>query len=128
VNAHLEAYSPDFRLKQAKELVKGPLKSKKLPTVLVGDLNSGPKLPKPEDRPPYQAIAAAAFKEARTAKFNCCFNDDLTTGAWDHIVDHVMTRPRFKLVKSFITGLEKTPGGLAPSDHGGVVSVLQLPR
>jgi endonuclease/exonuclease/phosphatase family metal-dependent hydrolase len=127
VNAHLEAYSPDFRLKQAKELVKGPLKSK-LPTVLVGDLNSGPRLPKAEDRPPYQAIAAAGFKEARTPVFNCCFNDDLTTGAFDHIVDHIMTKPKFKVVKSFITGLEKTPGGLAPSDHGGVVSVLRLPR
>jgi len=65
VNTHLEAYSADFRLKQAQELVKGPLRSK-LPTILVGDLNSGPKLPKPEDRPPYDAIAKAGFKEART--------------------------------------------------------------
>jgi endonuclease/exonuclease/phosphatase family metal-dependent hydrolase len=129
VNAHLEAYSPDFRLKQAKELVRGPLKSKRLPTVLVGDLNSGPKLPKPEDRPPYQAIAAAGFKEARTATFNCCFNDDLMTGTWDHIVDHIMTRPKFTVVRSFVTGRETTPGtGLAPSDHGGVVSVLRLPK
>jgi endonuclease/exonuclease/phosphatase family metal-dependent hydrolase len=129
VNAHLEAYSPDFRLKQANELVRGPLKSKRLPTVLVGDLNSGPKLPKPEDRPPYQAIAAAGFKEARTPKFNCCFNDDLLTGTWDHIVDHIMTRPKFTVVRSFVTGREKTPGsGLAPSDHGGVVSVLRLPK
>src|SRR3954465_173460 len=79
VNAHLEAYSPEFRLKQAKELVAGPLKSK-LPTVLVGDLNSGPKLEKPEDRPPYAAIAKAGFKEARTSKPQCCFNDDLKSG------------------------------------------------
>jgi endonuclease/exonuclease/phosphatase family metal-dependent hydrolase len=129
VNAHLEAYSPDFRLKQAKELVAGPLKSKKLPTVLVGDLNSGPKLPKPEDRPPYNAIAKAGFKEARTPKFNCCFNDDLISGKWDHIVDHIMTRPKFKLVRSGITGnTARTSGGLAPSDHGGVFSVLRLPK
>lgn len=128
VNAHLEAYSPDYRLKQAKELVRGPLHSKQ-PTVLAGDLNSGPKLPKEEDRPPYQAIAAAGYKEARTPKFNCCFNDDLTTGAFDHIVDHIMTRKKVRkiqVVKSFVTGLEKTPGGLAPSDHGGVVSVLRF--
>jgi endonuclease/exonuclease/phosphatase family metal-dependent hydrolase len=128
VNAHLEAYSPDYRLRQAKELVRGPLKSKKLPTVLVGDLNSGPKLPKEEDRPPYRAIAAAGYREARTPKFNCCFNDDLKTGPWDHIVDHVMTRPKFTLVRSFVTGFAaRTPGGLAASDHGGVVSVLRLP-
>jgi endonuclease/exonuclease/phosphatase family metal-dependent hydrolase len=128
VNAHLEAYSPDFRLKQAKELVAGPLKSKKLPTVLVGDLNSGPKLPKKPDRPPYLAIAAAGYKEARTPKFNCCFHDDLVSGKWDHIVDHIMTRPKFKLLSSFVTGnTVRTPGGKAPSDHGGVVSVLRLP-
>jgi endonuclease/exonuclease/phosphatase family metal-dependent hydrolase len=126
VNAHLEAYSPDFRLKQAKELVAGPLKSKKLPTVLVGDLNSGPKLPKPEDRPPYLAIAAAGFKDLRTPILNCCVNDDLLTGKWDHIVDHIMARGKFKLVRSFVTGREKTPGGRLPSDHGGVVSVLRL--
>jgi endonuclease/exonuclease/phosphatase family metal-dependent hydrolase len=128
VNAHLEAYSADFRLKQAKELVAGPLKSKRLPTVLLGDLNSGPKLPKPEDRPPFLAIAKAGFKISRTPKFNCCFNDDLRTGPWDHIVDHILTRPKFKLVRSFVTGFDnKTASGLAPSDHGGVVSVLRLP-
>src|SRR4051812_26365241 len=128
VNAHLEAYSTDFRLKQAKELVKGPLKSKKLPTVLVGDLNSGPKLPKKADRPPYLAIAAAGYKEARSSTPNCCFADDLVSGTWDHIVDHIMTRPKFKLLRSFVTGTKRTPSGKAPSDHGGVVSVLQLPR
>jgi endonuclease/exonuclease/phosphatase family metal-dependent hydrolase len=125
VNAHLEAYSPGVRLDQAKELVAGPLRSK-LPTVLVGDLNSGPNLPKPEDRPPYKAIAKAGFKEARTPKPQCCFNDDLKTGKWDHIVDHIMARPRLRLVRSFVTGLETTAGGLFPSDHGGVVSVLRI--
>src|SRR3954453_11198060 len=95
VNAHLEAYSPDFRLKQAKELVAGPLKSKKLPTVLVGDLNSGPKLPTKAPRPPSPAIAAAVFQEARTPKFNCCFTDALVSGKWDHSVDHIIPRPKF---------------------------------
>jgi endonuclease/exonuclease/phosphatase family metal-dependent hydrolase len=127
VNAHLEAYSPETRLQQAKELVAGPLRSK-LPTVLVGDLNSGPKLPKPEDRPPYQAIAKAGFKEARTSKAQCCFNDDLKTGTWDHIVDHIMAKPKLKVVRSFVTGAETTPGGLHPSDHGGVVSVLRFTK
>ena len=127
VNAHLEAYSPDTRLQQAKELVAGPLRSK-LPTVLVGDLNSGPNLAKPEDRPPYKAIAKAGFKEARTSKPQCCFNDDLKSGKLDHIVDHIMAKPKLGLVKSFITGIETTAGGLHPSDHGGVVSVLRFRR
>jgi endonuclease/exonuclease/phosphatase family metal-dependent hydrolase len=127
VNAHLEAYSADARLAQAKELLQRALKSKRR-TVLVGDLNSGPKLPAAADRPPYQALAHAGFKEERTAKKQCCFNDDLTTGRWDHIVDHIMARPAVKLVRSFVTGSEKTPGGLHPSDHGGVVSVLRMKR
>jgi len=127
VNAHLEAYSATTRLDQAKELVRRALRSKRQ-TILVGDLNSGPSLPKPEDRPPYQAIARAGFKEARTSTPQCCFNDDLLSGRWDHIVDHIMARPKVKLVRSFTTGTEKTPGGRRPSDHGGVVSVLRLKR
>jgi endonuclease/exonuclease/phosphatase family metal-dependent hydrolase len=127
VNAHLEAYSPDSRLEQAKELVAGALKSK-LPTVLVGDLNSGPKLPKPEDRPPFLAIAKAGFKDERTSTPNCCFNDGLNGGTWDHIVDHIMAKPKMKLVRSFVTGMETTAAGLHPSDHGGVVSTLRFKR
>jgi endonuclease/exonuclease/phosphatase family metal-dependent hydrolase len=127
VNTHLEAYSADFRLKQAQELVKGPLRSK-LPTILIGDLNSGPNLPKPEDRPPYLAIARAGFKEERTPKFSCCFNELTDKSGWDHNVDHIMAKPKLKLVRSFITGAETTPAGVHPSDHGGVVSVLRLKR
>ena len=127
VNAHLEAYSATTRLDQAAELVRRALRSKRQ-TILVGDLNSGPKLPKPEDRPPYKAIARAGFREARSSKPQCCFKDDLVSGRWDHIVDHIMARPEVKLVRSFVTGTEKTPGGRRPSDHGGVVSVLRLKR
>jgi endonuclease/exonuclease/phosphatase family metal-dependent hydrolase len=126
VNAHLESYSTTVRLAQAKELVAGPLRSS-LPTVLVGDLNSGPALPLAADRPPYRAIADAGFKEARTAQPNCCLSDDLKTGRWDHIVDHIMTRPKVKLLQSYLTGRETLANGEHPSDHGGVVSVLGFP-
>src|SRR5437763_12631565 len=127
VNTHLEAYSPDFRLKQAQELVKGALRSGR-PTILIGDLNSGPKLPKPEDRPPYLAIAKAGFKEERTPKFSCCFNELTDKTGWDHNVDHIMAKPALKLVPSFITASETTPAGAHPSDHGGAVSVLRLKK
>jgi endonuclease/exonuclease/phosphatase family metal-dependent hydrolase len=127
VNTHLEAYSPDFRLQQAKELVKGPLRSK-LPTILLGDLNSGPTLSNPADRPPYKAIAAAGFKPRRTGKFSCCFDDLAKNAGWNHNVDWIMSKPGMKLVRSSITGREKTASGLHPSDHGGVVTVLAVPR
>jgi endonuclease/exonuclease/phosphatase family metal-dependent hydrolase len=127
VNAHLEAYSAAIRLEQAKELVAGPLKSKR-PTILVGDLNSGPDLAKPEDRPPYAAIAAAGFKPRRTARFSCCFNDLRKDEGWDHNVDWIMSKPGLKLLRSSITGREKTPSGVHPADHGGVISVLRVKR
>jgi endonuclease/exonuclease/phosphatase family metal-dependent hydrolase len=127
VNTHLEAYSATTRLQQAQELAKGALRSK-LPTILIGDLNSGPNLPKPEDRPPYQAIAKAGFKPERTSKFSCCFNDLSDKTGWDHNVDWIMAKPRLKLVRSFITGTETTRAGVHPSDHGGVVSVLRLKK
>ena len=107
--------------------MKGALRSGR-PTILIGDLNSGPKLPKPEDRPPYLAIAKAGFKEERTPKFSCCFNELTDKTGWDHNVDHIMAKPALKLVRSFITGSETTPAGVHPSDHGGVVSVLRLKK
>ncbi len=125
VNSHLEAYSTSVRLDQAKELVAGPLRSR-LDTILVGDLNSSANLPKPADRPPFIAIRSARFKDERTSQPNCCFNDDLRTGRWDHIVDHIMAKPPLPMGHSFVTGRETTAGGLHPSDHGGVVTVFDL--
>ena len=125
VNTQLEAYSTSVRLQQAQELVAGPLRSKR-ETILAGDLNSSANLPNVADRPPFLAIAHAGFNDERTSIPNCCFNDDLTTGRWDHIVDHIMAKPAVKLIRSFLTGRETTSTGRHPSDHGGVVSVLQL--
>jgi endonuclease/exonuclease/phosphatase family metal-dependent hydrolase len=125
VNAHLEAYDPKTRLEQAQELVAGPLAHQGT-TILAGDLNSGPNLPQQPDRPPYLAIAHAGFVPRRTAKFNCCSNDLTGPHGWDHNVDWIMTRGKVRLVRSSITGREKTKAGVRPSDHGGVVSVLRV--
>jgi endonuclease/exonuclease/phosphatase family metal-dependent hydrolase len=126
VNTHLEAYSPATRLAQAKELVAGPLRSK-LPVILVGDLNSGPTLPKTDDRPPYQALAQAGFVPRRSTRFSCC-SDDLKAPTFDHNVDWIMSKPALKLVGASLTGLSLLPEGIFPSDHGGVVSTLRLRR
>jgi endonuclease/exonuclease/phosphatase family metal-dependent hydrolase len=125
VNTHLEAYSPTVREAQAKELVKGPLKSKR-ETVLVGDLNSGPVLANQDDRLAYTALSKAGFKPYRTGKPSCCFGDANSPAQWDHNVDWIMAAPKVKLVRSSLTGLERTASGQYPSDHGGVVSTLRL--
>jgi endonuclease/exonuclease/phosphatase family metal-dependent hydrolase len=128
VNAHLEAYSPETRLAQAKELVAGPLRSAR-PTILLGDINSGPDLPNAADRPPYAAIAAAGFKPRRAKAHACCLDTLMGGGAFDHDVDWIMARPGLKLVRSSVTGrTETTAGGNHASDHAGVVSVLRLKR
>lgn len=128
VNTHLEAYDTTSRLAQAQEAVAGPLKSART-TILLGDLNSGPTLPKPEDRPPYAAIAKGGFVPRRTSRNSCCFDKLTDTTGWDHNVDWIMTRgAHVKLVSSTITGSEKTPSGQHPSDHGGVISVLSVRR
>jgi endonuclease/exonuclease/phosphatase family metal-dependent hydrolase len=125
VNTHLEAYSPTVREAQAKELVRGALKSR-LRTILVGDLNSGPDLAQAPDRLAYAAIARAGFKPERTARHSCCFGDSLNTGGWDHNVDWILAKPKARLVRSSLTGTETTAAGLHPSDHGGVVSTLRF--
>jgi endonuclease/exonuclease/phosphatase family metal-dependent hydrolase len=126
VNAHPEAFSADVRLQQMRELVAGPLKTKRR-VILAGDLNTGPDLPQEQDRAPYRVLADAGFVDRRTPAFNCCFNDDLRTGTWDHIVDRIMSRPGLPLVESFIGSTsDTTPSGLLASDHGAVTSVLRL--
>ncbi len=128
VNTHLEAYDPATRLAQAQEAVAGPLKSTRT-TILLGDLNSGAILPKPEDRPPYNAIAAAGFVPHRTKVNSCCFDELNDASKWDHNVDWIMSKGKgVKLVRSALTGSEQTPSGLHPSDHGAVISVLSVPR
>jgi hypothetical protein len=37
-----------------------------------------------------------------------------------------MTRPKVKLLRSYLTGRETLANGEHPSDHGGVASVLGL--
>jgi endonuclease/exonuclease/phosphatase family metal-dependent hydrolase len=129
VNAHLDGVLRGDRVRQARQLVRGALKPRRLPTVLVGDLHSGPNLARTADRAPYRTIAAAGFWEARAPHFTCCFDGDLTGGLWNRSFDHIMARTRFAVVRSFVTGFAaRTPGGLAASDHGGVVSVLRPKR
>jgi hypothetical protein len=140
VDTHLEAFGdPTIREAQAKELVAGPLKTKKQ-VVLVGDLNSGttkrhnigrPELGHdPNDPLAFKVFRKAGFKDNGAVQ-SCCYPNMFDgTLKFTHTVDHVLTRPGLKTVDSFVTGndpAERTPSGLWPSDHGGVVSTLLFP-
>ena len=139
VNSHLEAFGdPTIREAQAKELVKGPLKSKKQ-VVLVGDLNSGTTKRHniglaslghdPNDPLAFKVFQKADFKDNGAVQ-SCCYPDMFDgTFEFTHTVDHILTKPGAKTLDSFVTGTdpgERTPSGLWGSDHGGVVSTLGL--
>ena len=133
VNTHLEAFGDtEIREAQAKELTKGPLKTK-AQVVLVGDLNSGIKRhnepEKPGDDLAFRALAKFGLKDNGAVQ-SCCFPSLFDPAArFDHTVDHVLSKPGLKTEKASVTGKdrpERTPSGLWPSDHGGVISRLRL--
>lgn len=138
INTHLEAFGdPTIREAQAKELIAGPAKTNKQ-VVLVGDLNSG--LPgkhssgqyqfQPNDPLAFQAFVDAGFKD-NGARQSCCDDPADPNPVFDHTVDHVLTKDGLKTKKAYVTGTDpsvRTPSGLLASDHGGVVSKLQLKK
>jgi endonuclease/exonuclease/phosphatase family metal-dependent hydrolase len=133
INTHLEAFGdPTIREAQAKELVAGPLDTRKQ-VILVGDLNSGIARHNEPERPgddlAFRALAGFGMKDNGAIQ-SCCYHSLFDPGAvFDHTVDHVLTKPGLKKIRAYVTGndaSERTASGLWPSDHGGVVSRLQL--
>ncbi|HEV2088233.1 MAG TPA: endonuclease/exonuclease/phosphatase family protein, partial [Cryptosporangiaceae bacterium] len=138
VNTHLEAFNAQVRVAQATELLAGPLA---LPpggtVVLVGDLNSGPELPKPENRLAYQVLVVAGMVDTWLVLhpgdpgYTASYGDDLDqpADALEHRIDMVMIRGTLTPIKSRLTGNDpdnRTAGGLWGSDHLGHVAQLAL--
>jgi hypothetical protein len=135
VNTHLEAFGdPTIREAQAKELTTGPLDTRRQ-VILVGDLNSGVARHNEPERPgddlAFRALAGFGFKDNGAVQ-SCCYDNLFDPAAlFDHTVDHVLTKPGLRTRRAFVTGNnrgQRTASGLWPSDHGGVVSRLQLRR
>jgi len=104
------------------------------PLVLVGDFNS----PADGTGVTYNDLVAARFADAWAlagsgAGLTCCQADDLLNGAstLDRRIDLVLFRGAFAALASDVVGEEPadmTPSGMWPSDHAGVVAVLELPH
>jgi endonuclease/exonuclease/phosphatase family metal-dependent hydrolase len=133
VDTHLEAFGdPSIREAQAKELVAGPLDTRKQ-VILVGDLNSGVarhnEPEQPGDDLAFKALARFGMKDNGAVQ-SCCYDNLFDRNAvFDHTVDHVLTKPGLRTMRAFVTGDdrgERTKSGLWPSDHGGVVSRLRF--
>ena len=125
VSTHLEAYSADIANQQMQQLLGayGPLGNKKRQTILVGDFNSQPSDPAPNA---FQSAIKAGFKNTLPKRSTCCFAEDLhTPDSLNQWIDHVLVRPKVKLVKSGIVGTKQI-GGIFPSDHAGITATLRL--
>ncbi len=135
VNTHFEAFgAPEIREAQAKELLasRGPLRSGKLPAVLVGDLNSDDNTVSAEDALAYNALKKGGMVDRGTKKMTFGVDSGIITAdapaKFNQTIDHVMTsRPKsVKLIKSGVTGT-KPVNGYWNSDHLGVWANLKMP-
>jgi hypothetical protein len=136
VNTHLEAFHPGFRAEQAGFLVTlGPASTEDMTVVLVGDINSDPLGTFPNNLA-FDVLLGARYIDTWTQVngdadgFTSGFNefvDDPDASGLNHRIDHVMTRPMVGVRKSKVTGTDsdnRTPAGLWPSDHAGLITTL----
>jgi endonuclease/exonuclease/phosphatase family metal-dependent hydrolase len=142
VNTHLEPISNFYRTAQSQELLAGPLNTSG-PVVLVGDLNSDPDDPvfnesgSPFNQTnPYDKLTGAGLADAwvqangEAAGPTCCYAANLLdpTPMLTRRIDHVLTKANVgRATRDRVVGTDadnKTPSGLWPSDHAGVVATL----
>ncbi len=132
ITTHLESFSDGSQVLQGAELAT-TAGNTKLPTVLLGDLNSRAD---GTGTPTYSNLLKAGFRDAwpeahlDDVGLTCCHGDDLREpgGPFYSRIDYVLLKNGFHAVAAGIVGEE--PGdrlnGLWPSDHAGVWARLQL--
>jgi endonuclease/exonuclease/phosphatase family metal-dependent hydrolase len=133
VTTHLESFNDASQVAQGQELAAGPGRTK-LPTVLLGDLNSRAD---GSGTPTHANLLAAGFRDAWTQAhpndlvLTCCHGDDLRElgGAFYSRIDYVLVRNGFRAVAAGIVGQDPADriSGLWPSDHAGLWARLRLP-
>jgi endonuclease/exonuclease/phosphatase family metal-dependent hydrolase len=122
VNTHLEAFSPEVAALQAADVVAVASPSAQA-TIVIGDVN----LP-PGSAGYANLVGSTGLSDAWTALhgtdpgLTCCWNRDLTSGAYSTRIDDVFTSAGVRPTSARrVNDVERTPGGLAPSDHAGVL-------
>ncbi|MFA9432650.1 endonuclease/exonuclease/phosphatase family protein [Egicoccus sp. AB-alg2] len=135
VNSHFEAFDPGevVRVEQARELLAGPLATD-LPVVLVGDFNSNANA----DGRAYGLLTgtggfADVWSLLRPGEpgLTCCHPADLRG---DEVtlrsrIDLILVRGDVRARDVEVIGVDpalRTPSGLWPSDHAGVVARLMI--
>jgi hypothetical protein len=107
VTTHLEAFDPPTADAQMKQLMAGPLASKRRQSILVGDFNSAPSANANDrgtsrDASAYYTAIDAGFRNPLPKRATCCFAEDLhsTADSLDTWIDHVVVRPRIRSLRS----------------------------
>lgn len=135
VNTHFEAFDPGefIRVQQARELIAGPLDTD-LPVVLLGDFNSNAEA----NGLAYRIlIDEGGFQDAwSTANpgdrgLTCCHAPDLRNDIVDlrSRIDLILVRDGVRVRDLERVGIDptmRTPSGLWPSDHAGVVGRVMI--
>ena len=129
---HLESFNDTSQVAQGQELG-AVLRVGKLPTVLLGDLNSRAD---GSGTTTHADLLALGFKDAWTevhpddVGLTCCHGDDLRDlgGPFYSRIDYVLLKNGFRAVAAGIVGQKPSDriNGLWPSDHAGVWARLRL--
>jgi endonuclease/exonuclease/phosphatase family metal-dependent hydrolase len=139
ITTHLEVAPPfSTQQTQAAELL-ATAANTIMPVILVADFNANASNNADPTFPTYQLLLSGGFKDAWKEKYpslpgyTCCQNADLLnpTSLLSMRVDLILYRGCFSVRDIKIVGdkpSDRTPSGLWPSDHAGVVAGLRLPH
>jgi endonuclease/exonuclease/phosphatase family metal-dependent hydrolase len=143
VTTHLTQLVPGpnpaaIQLVQAAELIRSALNSA-LPVVVVGDFNVSAESGINPTFATYQLLIGAGLIDLWPQKggsdpgFTCCQDATLLNpvSQLSHRVDLVLYSGNFSPLDIFLVGntpADRTPSGLWPSDHAGVVATLRIPQ
>jgi endonuclease/exonuclease/phosphatase family metal-dependent hydrolase len=138
VTTHLNTV-PSVQLAQMQELISA--ESGVLPIVMAGDFNANADDPLDPTYATYLAALNAGFADAWTAAhggggdpgYTCCQDQDLLNfpSALDQRVDLELLRGAIGVDGADLRGdnaADRTPSGLWPSDHAGLITTLEIPR
>jgi endonuclease/exonuclease/phosphatase family metal-dependent hydrolase len=133
ISTHLDPLAPSIQVAQAAELLAGP-GATSLPLVLIGDFNSNAD---GSGTATYgNLVNSAGLKDAWTILgvgngYTCCQDANLLNqnSALSRRIDLTLFQGPFKVQFVDVFGdtiADKTPAGLWPSDHAGLVTKLKL--
>jgi len=138
VTTHLESFHPGIQAVQASELIQGPCNTP-LPVIIAGDLNTDSPTGNPTQNAGYRIILSSGFSDLWTLfhegesgnTWPLHLGDSSTSTIPTQRIDLVLFRGNVRPEEIKLIGNRRsarTPEGLWPSDHAGVVASFNLKR